>query len=136
MSRKYNCDSFTPEEVKKGFHLNLLNTLLKYNMESEDYYNDIHITTDGYCLIIEWDKIPYSHEYGGSFKYVDESEVVMLEKIFPDNHIELCYNEEDYQERLAEFLKENPGWVKTEYGTWRNEVETKKIKQILLEENI
>lgn len=60
----------------------------------------------------------------------------MLEKLFPDNHIELCYSEEDYQERLTEFLKENPGWTKTEYGTWINEVETKKIKQILLEENI
>lgn len=117
MKKEYNQVAFTPEEVEKGFHLELLNVLLNYNQKSEKHYNDIHITSDGYCFIIEWDQVPYSHEYGGEFKYVAEDEVVMLEKHFPDNHIELCYNEEDYQEKLAEWLKGNPGWEKTVWGT-------------------
>lgn len=105
MKTEYNYQSFTPEEVEQGLHLEFLNTLLNYNKVSKDHYNDIHLTTDGYCTIIEWETIPYNHEYGGSFKYVGEDEVIMLERHFPDNHTELCYNEEDYKERLAEFLK-------------------------------
>ena len=108
-----------------------LNTLLNYNKVSKTHYNDIHLTTDGYCTIIEWETIPYNHEYGGSFKYVGEDEVIMLERRFPDNHTELCYDEEDYKERLDEFLKENPGWVKTHYGTWTNEIENEKFRKQL-----
>ena len=55
----------------------------------------------------------------------------MLERHFPDNHTELCYNEEDYQEKLAEWLKENPGWVKTSYGTWTNEIENESFRKLL-----
>ena len=131
MKTEYNYQSFTPEEVEQGFHLEFLNTLLNYNKVSKDHYNDIHLTTDGYCTIIEWETIPYNHEYGGSFKYVGEDEVIMLERHFPDNHTELCYDEEDYQEKLAEWLKENPGWVKTSYGTWTNEIENESFRKLL-----
>ena len=51
----------------------------------------------------------------------------MTEKIFPDNHTELCYNEADYKERLNEFLKENPGWRQTEYGHWINDLEAEQL---------
>ena len=131
MKTEYNYQSFTPEEAEQGLHLEFLNTLLNYNKVSKDHYNDIHLTTDGYCTIIEWETIPYNHEYGGSFKYVGEDEVIMLERHFPDNHTELCYNEEDYQEKLAEWLKENPGWVKTSYGTWTNEIENESFRKLL-----
>ena len=43
----------------------------------------------------------------------------------------MCYDEEDYKERLDEFLKENPGWVKTHYGTWTNEIENEKFRKQL-----
>lgn len=135
MKTEYNYQSFTPEEVEHGLHLEFLNTLLNYNKVSKDHYNDIHLTTDGYCTIIEWETIPYNHEYGGSFKYVGEDEVIMLERHFPDNHTELCYDEEDYKERLDEFLKENPGWVKTSCGTWTNEIENEKFRKQLEGEN-
>ncbi len=131
MKTEYNYQSFTPEEVEQGLPLEFLKALLDYNKASKNHYNDIHITTDGYCTIIEWESVPYNHEYGGSFKYVGEEEVVMLEKLFPDNHYELCYDEEDYQEKLAEWLKENPGWVKNSYGIWTNEIENEKFRKQL-----
>ena len=54
MSEKYNSMAFTPEEVKKGLHLKLLNTLLDLNAAREDAsYNDIHIWSDSYCTIID-----------------------------------------------------------------------------------
>ena len=131
--RDYNSQAFTPEEVKKGLHLDLLNYLLDHNKKNETQYYDIHITTDGYCTIIEWTDISYNQEYGpeGKFEFVPADGYVMIEKTFPDNHTELCYNEEDYQERLDEFLKENPGWVKTHYGTWTNEIENEKYRKQL-----
>ena len=133
MKTEYNYQAFIPEEVEKGLHLKLLNCLLELNKESQKHYNDIHITTDGFCTIIEWESVPYSHEYGGSFKYVSEDEVVMLERHFPDNHYEHFYSEEDYQEKLHEWLKENPGWVKTSYGTWTNELENEQFRKMLEE---
>ena len=131
--RDYNSQAFTPEEVKKGLHLDLLNYLLDHNKKNETQYYDIHITTDGYCTIIEWADVNYNQEYGpeGKFEFVPADGYVMIEKIFPDNHTELCYSEEDYQERLDEFLKENPGWVKTHYGTWTNEIENERIRKEL-----
>lgn len=132
MEREYNYQAFTPEEVKKGLHLDLLNYLLEHNKKNENQYYDIHITTDGYCTIIEWTDINYQHEgEEGKFKYVPSDGYVMIEKFFPDNHSEMCYDEEDYQERLDNFLKENPGWVKTPYGTWTNEIENEKFKKML-----
>ena len=106
---EYNSQGFTPEEVEKKLHLDLINYLLDFNTKSDRHYHDIHITTDGYCLIVEWTTNNYEDLSAGSFKFVDEDQVVMTEKIFPDNHTELCYNEADYKERLDEFLKENPG---------------------------
>lgn len=133
MSRDVNSHAFTPEEVEKGLHLKLLKTLLELSNESTEHYNDIHITSDGYCTIIEWVNVPYSHEWGGQFNFVDEDQVIMTEKMFPDNHTELCYDEEDYKEKLDEFLKEYPGWVKTPYGAWTNEIENERFRKMLEE---
>ena len=133
MKREYNYQAFTPEEVKKGLHLDLLNYLLDHNKKNETQYYDIHITTDGYCTIIEWTDVDYDPKYNlqGKFEFVPSNGQVMLEYSFPDNHYEKFYSEEEYQERLQEWLKENPGWVKTHYGTWTNEIENEKIKKEL-----
>ena len=127
MERNYNYQAFTPEEVKKGLLNDLLNYLLDHNKKNTYQYYDIHITTDGYCSIIEWTDVSYNNEYGedGKFRFVDYDQVIMTEKTFPDNHTELCYDEEDYQERLNDFLKDNPDWVKTSYGTWTNLAENR-----------
>ena len=128
MKTEYNYQSFNPEEVEQGLHLEFLNALLNYNKVSKTHYNDIYLTTDGYGFIIEWKTIPYSHEYSDFFKYVGE---VILERYFPNNHYELCYSEEDYKEKLADWLKENPGWVKTSYETWTNKIENEYFKKML-----
>ena len=131
----YNSQSFTPEEVEQGLMSDLLNYLLDHNKKAKEQYYDIHITTDGYCTIIEWTDVDYDMEYDeGHFKFVPSNGQVMLEFTFPDNHTEMCYDEEDYKERLDEFLKENPGWVKTHYGTWTNEIENEHFRKMLEEE--
>ncbi len=136
MNREYNYQSFTPDEVEQGLLQDLLNYLLDHNKKNKNQYYDIHITTDGCCSIVEWNDVSYDNTYGpdGKFEYVPADGCIMIEKTFPDNHTELCYDEEDYQERLNDFLKENPGWVKTPYGTWTNEIENKKWQTYLEEE--
>ena len=54
----------------------------------------------------------------------------MKELIFPDNHIEMVFPSET-EGRLNDWLKENPQWVKTTYGTWTNQEENKKFKEML-----
>lgn len=133
MDRNYNYQAFTPEEVKKGLLNDLINYLLDHNKKNDKQYYDIHITTDGYCSIVEWTDVSYDSKYGseGKFEFVDSDQIVMIERYFPDNHCELCYDEEDYQKRLKEFLEEHPCWEKTSYGTWTNRIENECFKKML-----
>lgn len=126
-----NSTAFTPEEVKKGLHLDLINYLLSYNAKTEDgTFNDIHITTDGYCLVIEWEDV--NREYSDAkFSFVDDGYVVMKEVILPDNSIEYALDEEHEEEIWKAFHENNPGWVKTSYGTWTNEIENEQFKKYL-----
>ena len=115
----YNHQGFTPEEVKKGLLTDLLAYLLDYNKKSENYYYDIHITSDGYCTIVEWSDVSYDRDHGqeGKFQFVDYDEVVMKEVRFPDDHTELCYPEEA-EDKLREWLIEHPEWRKNCWGCW------------------
>ena len=106
----YNSQTFTPEETKKGLHLDLIKYLLDYNQKSDTHYNDIHITTDGSCIIVEWECVPYSREYGGRFEHLEKDETKMKEMVFPDNHSEFVFPEEE-KDRLTEWLKTNPDYV-------------------------
>lgn len=125
-----NTQFFSKEQVDAGEMTEFISLLTKQSYGKGNRYNDIHIKIEDYgAFSVEWVEVPWSHAYGGSFTYVDEGQVVMTEYTFPDNHSELCYDEDDYKERLEEFLKENPGWVKTSYGTWTNEIENEKFKQ-------
>ena len=134
MNREYNSQAFTPEEVEQGLLNDLLNYLLEYNKKCESGYYDIHITSDGYCTIVEWKDVNYKFEgEEGKFEFVPYNGQVMLEYSFPDNHYEQFYSEEEYQERLKEWLEENPGWVKTPYGTWTNTIENEKYRKQLEE---
>ena len=134
MKEEYNSMAFTPDEVKKGLHLKLLNTLLELTAAKDDgSYNDIHIWSDGYCTIIDW--IDYDEEFGcGKFRFVNADECVMYEGIFPDNHSEMCWDEEDFKNRLDEWLKENPGWAQNEWGAWYNKAEQEAFQKMLKEQ--
>lgn len=126
-------DTTTPKGLKH--FQEQLNVLISYNSDPEEkYYNDIHIYQEESLIILEWDHVPYDGSWGGKFQFVEEDQFVMTEKIFPDNHTELCYDEEDFKERLEEFLKDNPGWEKTPYGTWTNRIENEQFIKKLEEE--
>lgn len=116
----YNETCFTPEEVEKGMHLKLIDYLLSYNKDSEDNFNDIHITTDGYCTVVQWIDRNYEFDDGGRFEFVDAGQKVMTECELPDNSIVMCYDEEDAKDTLDNWLKNNPGYEKNEYGHWVN----------------
>ena len=38
------------------------------------------------------------------------------------------------EERFKKWMEENPGWVKTSYGTWTNEIENEQFRKYI-EEN-
>ena len=120
-----NSVTFTPEEVEKGFLQDLLKYLTDHNEKSNDYYYEIHVTSDGYCSIVEFVRVPYDDSLGGfgKFEYIDEDHVVVKEVILPDNSTVFAYNEEHEKELLDEFLEENPWYKKNEWGRWYDERE-------------
>lgn len=102
--------------------------LLDYNKESRDDYNEIHIYQEETLIIIEWNQVPYSRDWGGRFEYVDEDHVVMKQVCFPDRHYETLFDDEE-EGRLKEWLEENPGWVKNSWGLWTNEIENERLRE-------
>lgn len=118
---------FSKEQVEAGEMIEFLNILLKQSYGVSKYYNDIHIKPDDCgAFVIEWVNVPWSHDWGGRFEYLDDDQYSMTEYCFPDRHYELLRDKEEYDERLKEFLKENPGWEMTDYGTWVNTIENEK----------
>ena len=67
-----NSISFTPQQVERKLHLKLLEYFDEFNQDNDSRYVEVHIMNDGFCTILEWEVVPYNHEYGGQFKYVDE----------------------------------------------------------------
>lgn len=133
MTREYNSQAFTPEEVEQGLLKDLLDYLLSYNQKCESGYYDIHITSDSYCTIVEWIDVNWKFKgEEGKFDFIPSNGYVKLEYSFPDNHYEFFDSEEEYQEALNEWLKEHPEWVKTEYGTWTNTKENEAFMKMLL----
>ena len=124
-----NSQAFTPEEVAKGLHLKFIGHLLEISNEMEKCYFDIHITSDGYCTIVEWVDVLYDErECEDRFEFVKYNQVIMQELDFPDRHTEYCFPEEA-DERIAEWHREHPEWVKTSYGTWTNEKENEEFRK-------
>ena len=128
MSKEYNSQAFTPEEVKKGLHLDLIKYLLDYNQKAEGYFNDIHIDTDGYCVIVEWVTESYK-EACSSFEFVGCDEEVLTLVRFPDNSYGYASDEDEANDMFQLWLHENPGWEKSSHGGWLNKNED--IKEIL-----
>lgn len=94
MKKEYNSMSFdfNSENERKSFN-DLLSVLIDYNNTSDGMYNDIHIYQEDCLVILEWDQVPLSGEWGGTFKYVDCDEVVMRSVTLPDNSIEYAQND-------------------------------------------
>ena len=121
---KPNSMSFIPKEVEQGLLNKLIDYFLLYNKTSNDHYIDFHVTTDGYCMIVEWVDLPYSHEWGGSFQYVDEEEQVIHEIHLPDGTYMRSSADWEDKEIIEEFLKNNPNY---EYDPFAKEWHMKKV---------
>lgn len=105
----YNSMAFTPEEVGKGLHMELVSDLLRLSSKMEHSYIDLRVCSDGYCTIVQWKDRSFDHDDCGGFEFVGADQYVMEEFTFPDGHY-------DYIEPhtggsvLADWLKDNPGW--------------------------
>ena len=127
MNKKYNSVAYIPEEAEQA--RKLIEFLVDENINNNSkHYNDIHITTDGYCTIIEWDRVPYDHEFGITFQPVDSDEIVAKEVRFPDDHYEYLSAEQE-EEAIKYWLEDNPGWEKDKYGHWYNIEENEKAQK-------
>jgi hypothetical protein len=114
---KFNSQAFTSEEVKQGLHLDLINYLLDYNSKSKECFNDIHIDSDGFCVIVEWVTETYGDVLTG-FEYVGEDEVVLKIVNFPDGSYDYVEDQDEANDRFQLWLHQNPDWEKNGCGGW------------------
>lgn len=130
---RFNSQAFIPEEVEKGYHLDLIKHLLDYNRKSEKFYNEIHITTDGYCTIVEW--ITNSFEYKDEeFKFVGYDEEVLIQVVYPDKSLTYAHTREEADDLLKLWLQEHPSWKQNQYGHWYDSSTIELVKEELLGE--
>lgn len=113
-----NSVAFTPEEVEQNLHMDLIAYLLSYNQKSKSSYFDIHITSDGFCTIVEFASLTYdiTSETEG-FVFMDEEHYLLKRVEFPDGHYDY-FDDDEAEEVFNNWLKEHPGWVKDEFGRW------------------
>lgn len=131
-----NYIKFNLEEQKKGLHTKFIETLLEYNRTSTDGYFEILITPAGYedTITIEfiqnyYDRQRDRHDNEDHFKAVGPDDHIMFEYQFPDDHFEWVESIEEGEERVEEWLKNNPGWIKTGYGRWINKEENERLRK-------
>lgn len=124
---KINEQYYSKEQIKKKEHLKLLDTLMSECYGAKEGYNDIHIVPiDCGAFSIQWIQTNPEHS-SARFAPVDDDETIMKEYSLPDNSYIYFQDEEEYKEYLKDWLKENPGWEKTQYGTWTNRIENEKF---------
>ena len=110
MKTEYNSQAFIPEEVEQGLVNKLIEYFLFFNKTSKDHYIDFHVTTDSYCTIVEWTDVPYNHEWGGSFEYVQEDEYVVHDLELPDGTYVRSTNKIEDKEIIDDFMAEHPDY--------------------------
>lgn len=120
---EYCSQSFSPEEVQKGFVDDLLKYLTTFNLksfneESSRYFAEFCVTTDGYSTIVKWVFRPFEQaEESARFELLGEDEAIMKQVVFPDDSSSYVFPE-DAEETFKEWLADNPGWEKDYYGHW------------------
>lgn len=131
MGKVCNSMYFSNEDIKNNLHTEFLNLLYKISLNSDSGVIHIHTYTELDGIIIEW--CQHNEEFDdhstNTFRYIDYDEVVMLEKVFPDNHYEYCFNESEYKERLDDWLKEHPTYKQNQYGHWYDEREYDELRE-------
>ena len=135
---KFNEKAFTPEEVKAGMLTEFIDFLLKQDMKAAELrdadhkYTNINIINDGYCTIVQYCEVYFNLD-DPCFEFVDEGEYVATVLELPDESTVLCWNKEDAQETLDEFLKDHPYYKKNQYGRWYNVNEQKEWEEWIKE---
>ena len=110
--------AFTPEEVEKNLHLDLINFLLTYNKKAENSFVDIHVTTDGYCVIVEFANITRGvNDNTEGFVFMDEEHYLLKRVEFPDGHYEYM-DDDDEDDAISQWLAAHPGFERDEHGYW------------------
>ena len=116
--KRYNSMAFTPEEVEKGKHLELIKFLVSCGDDKS--FEEIHIITDGYCTIVEW----YSNYYDDRIEYfpfVDEDQEIMTIVDYPDNTTGYAKDDEEAKQMFDEWVREHPTYKQNEWGVWYDE---------------
>lgn len=118
---------FDASSVEKGSHLELVKYLIGLSYEEDSpLYCDIRIVPEDMgAVTVQWAQVPWGHEYGGEFRYIDSDagQVVMFEQELPDGSITPVYSEAEGEELLQEWLKEHPQWKRNSFGRWFDETE-------------
>ena len=60
--------------------------------------------------MIEWCQIHPDFGPDG-FVFVNDNQRIVTDCIFPDNHVESFDSKEEYEQRIKEWLEQNPGWT-------------------------
>lgn len=134
MKTNYNSMYFSKEDVAKGLHLKLIETLLNLSLESREEVVHIHTYTEDFgAVIVDWCQHNYEYDDNdtNTFVYIDSDECVMIERSFPDNHYEYFHNEEEYKEAFDTWLSEHKSYKQDDYGRWYDEEEQKALRQSL-----
>ena len=133
MTKEYNSMYFSNEEVKKGMHLSLLDTLYKISLASNDTILHIHTYTEEDAVIVEWcQHNPEFEDYDqNTFSYIGCDEYIMFAGEMPDKHYEYFHSKDEYQEALNEWLKEHPNYKQNRFGHWYDENEYNNVQETL-----
>lgn len=120
-----NSQYFDKEQIEAGEMQHLLEFLMNEAYGKGKYYNDIHIKpSDCGAFTVEWVQVPWDHDFGGSFQYVDSDEVVMKECEMPDGSYQYFKTDDDFLEAVQEFLNEHPTYTKSSVtGRWYDRAE-------------
>ena len=99
----FNSMAFTPDEVRKGLLDKFVRTLNDLNQEKEQGFIEYHVTTDGFCTIVEFDDL-FIQDEDDKFQYVDENGWKDAEKDWESEDIALT---EEEKELAAKHCKKN-----------------------------
>ena len=100
---EFNSIAFTPDEVAEGFLEKFLGVLLDFNNKNQERYHDIHITTDGFCTIVEWVTRPYDDSCAGKFKFVGEAQFIATEVVLPNGDVKYAFSKEEEREIIENY---------------------------------
>lgn len=96
---------FSEQECANSFILWLTN--YNKNNNDNDQYNDIHIYQEDEFIVVEWVQIPYNHEYGGKFEFVDENQSIVTEFTYPDGEYGYAFDKEDKNKLIEDWYNKN-----------------------------